>query len=192
MDKTSAPLPAILLPEVEQALSGFSDPIGFEGRAAGRVELPGGLPQLGFLAPLETEPWRAFGFSVCVCVYVLGRASMVLYICHFLPRETARKVSLVFTSIRTLEEFILINWSCRGCTLNKRCSAVIHSSGVQFKYCIRSSGAICVCFSPNNTWLYTLSRKHHGAQVLQYLLSVISHQNFRILACSPSQCIKYV
>lgn len=42
---------------------------------------------------------------------------MVLYICHFLPRETARKVSLVFTSIRTLEEFILINWNWRGCTV---------------------------------------------------------------------------
>lgn len=73
------------------------------GRAGGRVELPWGLPQLGFLARLESEPWRAFGFSVCV-VYVLGRANMVLYICHILSRETARKVSLVFTSIRTLEE----------------------------------------------------------------------------------------
>lgn len=42
---------------------------------------------------------------VCMCAsFVLGRASRVLYICHFLPGDSARKVSLVFTSIRTLQE----------------------------------------------------------------------------------------
>ena len=95
---------------MEQLLSGFSDPIGFEGRAGGRVELPWDYPSLGFWLGLRQNPGELLGLvcvraRVCGCVaYVLGRASMVLYICHFFPRDTARKVSLVFTSIRTLEE----------------------------------------------------------------------------------------
>lgn len=144
--KTSAPL---LPPVAEQSLSGFPDPIGFEGRAGGRVELPWDYPSLGFWLGLRQNPGELSSL-VCVClcewvVYVLGRASMVLYICHFLPRETARKVSLVFTSIRTLEEFILINWNWRGCAVKSPFQMPVISLGVKFYFACADQTHPYVC-----------------------------------------------
>lgn len=57
--KASPPLP--LSPEVQQSLFGFSDPHGFEGRAAGGVELPWDYPSLGIWLGLRQNPGELLG-----------------------------------------------------------------------------------------------------------------------------------
>ncbi len=65
-NKTSIP---ILPPMVEQLLPAFSDPIGFEGRAGGRVELQWDYPSLGFWLGLRQNPGELSGLGcACVCV----------------------------------------------------------------------------------------------------------------------------
>lgn len=57
MNKAKAP-PS---PEVQQLLFGFSDPHGFEGRAAGGVELPWDYPSLGIWLGLRQNPGELLG-----------------------------------------------------------------------------------------------------------------------------------